>query len=376
MPDGRPFTWKSPRFNICFRFGVEQADKLRACDDLKHPMTNLARTVHTPIQLVSWGDIAQLANFLASDGGDWVMFKADHEAAYKQLPLDPADMKNAIAALRDPVSHRWYGFVSRALVFGSTDAVLRYNILSRIITALTNRCLGIPLVGYFDDFASLMRKHMGQKAMDTFTRFCALLGIQLKPGKSDVGSPLTFLGLLGTFPCSENGFRLSISPTPEKCRRWPSLIAGYLRGGRIAHSFLEKLISKLLFSQTSVFGKFARSQLRPLYLKLNRRAYNARLPAYERSVFTWWHDVLADSSPRLVTPRPARPHWLIYTDAATTPPRLCALFLPVLHQLPTYTFYAPQRPRSPGHTYSAGLVSFSDSSCWPSSSCSRTTRLS
>ena len=140
--------------------------------------------------------------------------------------------------------------------------------------------------GYFDDFAALIKKHLGQKASDTFARFCSLLGIQLKPGKSEVGSPLTFLGLLGTFQCAANGSRLSISLTPEKCKRWPNLITGYLQEGRISHSFLEKLIGKLLFSQTAVFGKFARTQLRPLYVKLNRRVYNARLSAYERSVFT------------------------------------------------------------------------------------------
>ena len=285
-PGGRPFAWKSSRFNICFRFGVEQADKLRACDDLKHSMTNLACTVHTPIQLVSRGHITQLANFLAGDGGDWVMFKADHEAAYKQLPLNPLDMRNAIVALRDPTSKRWYGFVSRTLVFGSADAVLHYNIFPRIITALTNRCLGIALVGYFDDFAALIKKHLRQKALETFTRICPLLGIRIKPGKSEVGSPLTFLGLLGTFPCAANGRRLSISLTPGKRKRWPGLITGYLNDGRVAHSFLEKLIGKLLFSQVAVFGKFARTQLRPLYTKLHRRVYNARLSAYERSVFT------------------------------------------------------------------------------------------
>ena len=338
-PDGRPFAWKSSRFSICFRFGVDQANKLRACDDLKHSMTNLACAARTPIQLVSWGHIDQLANFLASNGGDWVMFKSDHEAAYKQLPIDPADMKNAIVALRGPVSLRWYGFVSRTLVFGSTTDVLHYNALSRIITSLTNRCLGIPLVGYFDDFAALIRKHLGQKALGSFTRFFALLGIQLKPGKSEVGSSITFLGLLGHFPSRGNGHCLSISLPPEKRRRWSALIAGYLRDGRIVRSSLDKLIGKLLFSQTSVFGKFPRTQLRPLYQKLNRRVYNAHLSPYERSVFSWWQSVIADFTPRLAVPRPIRPHWIIYTDSATTPPRLCDLLFdgatssPSLHLL-------------------------------------------
>ena len=47
MPDpipltasGRPIDQPTGGYNIVFRFGVEQAEKLRACDDLKHGLTN------------------------------------------------------------------------------------------------------------------------------------------------------------------------------------------------------------------------------------------------------------------------------------------------------------------------------------------------
>ena len=40
--DGRPYSWQLKGFNIAFRYGVEQAEKLQACDDLKHAMANLA----------------------------------------------------------------------------------------------------------------------------------------------------------------------------------------------------------------------------------------------------------------------------------------------------------------------------------------------
>ena len=87
--DGKPLLWSSKRYNVSFRFGVLQADKLRACDDLKHSIANLTRTVETPIRLLSWDNIAQLSAMLAAGGGDWVMFKADHKASYKQPPIDP-----------------------------------------------------------------------------------------------------------------------------------------------------------------------------------------------------------------------------------------------------------------------------------------------
>ena len=41
-PDGRPRLWRSGEFNIAFRLGVLQQDKLPACDDLEQWMANLA----------------------------------------------------------------------------------------------------------------------------------------------------------------------------------------------------------------------------------------------------------------------------------------------------------------------------------------------
>ena len=96
-PDGRPLTWRSGDFNISFRHWVSQQEKLRDCDDLEHSMTNLACVVATPIQLVSWGHLSQSAQLMAVNEGGWVLFKADHQSAHRQLPIRPVDMKTAIA---------------------------------------------------------------------------------------------------------------------------------------------------------------------------------------------------------------------------------------------------------------------------------------
>ena len=39
----------------------------------------------------------------------------------------------------------------------------------------------------------------------------------------------------------------------------------------------------------------------------------------------WWASIIAEFTPRLARPRPLKPDWLIYTDAATKPARICAL---------------------------------------------------
>ena len=86
--DRHPFVLNSPELNIAFRFGVEQIDKLRACDDLRHARTNLASVVQTPIKRARWGHVADLTNLVNDGKMDLSLSKADREAAYKQLPLD------------------------------------------------------------------------------------------------------------------------------------------------------------------------------------------------------------------------------------------------------------------------------------------------
>ena len=102
--------------------------------------------------------------------------KADHEAAYKQLPLAPKDQPNAIIALFCPDDGKRYGFTARTPVFGDTAAVLHYNVFFRLIAALVNQLLGIPLICFIDDCAALVPKILENKALQAPTSFWLLLG--------------------------------------------------------------------------------------------------------------------------------------------------------------------------------------------------------
>ena len=273
----------------------------------------------------SRGHLVQLSQLMAQGGGDWSLFKADREAAYRQRPIDPADQRFAIVALRRPTTHLWYGFATRTFLFGPVAAVLRYDGLSRILASLADRCLGISLVAYFDDFAALIRRALGDRALATSTRFSALFGFRLNSKKSMVGPAVSFRGFLGDFqPLGIITSWRSLSRWGKR-KSWSGPLGGFLKVGRISQICLGGLTEKLSFSQTSLFGKFARAQMRPLYTKLNRRVLNARLSTWERSVFTCRAQAIADFTPRLDIHRPHRPDWLIYTDAAADPPALCAL---------------------------------------------------
>ena len=104
---------------------------------------------------------------------------ADHEAAYKQIPMGPAGQPYAIIALRDPTTGRWYGFRSRARMFGSVAAVLHYNVFPRLITVIFNRMFGIPLVFFFDDFSALLPRLLATKGLAVFS-LLRVTGHQIK----------------------------------------------------------------------------------------------------------------------------------------------------------------------------------------------------
>ena len=174
---GNVATYAEGEANIAFRFGVAQGDKLRACGDLRHNCVNLHCTVWTPIILPTWDHISQMCIRVRNLRCQWSFFKADHEAAYKQLPLRPEHGNLTLVALRNPTSGKWVAFPPKALLFGAEAAVLHYNCFSRLASVIFNKIFGIPLLAYFDDFGALVPKRLCEKDLHTFEIFCDTLSL-------------------------------------------------------------------------------------------------------------------------------------------------------------------------------------------------------
>ena len=154
--------------------------------------------------------------------------------------------------------------------------------------------------------------------MDVFTRFCALLGIRLKAKKTEVGRNITFPGLCGSFPGPDTDMSLRIDLPALKKRKWSSLIRQTLRSGSITHDRLESLTGRLSFSQTSIFGRFGRAMMQPLYRKIYAPYYSPALTPGDRLTLEWWGGLLPRVRPRVVSTQGRYPDWIIYSDAATT----------------------------------------------------------
>ena len=121
---------------------------------------------------------------IKGDIREWSFFKADREAAYKQLPMGPVHHNLATVAIRNPDTGEWAAFPPKALLFGAVAAVLHYNCFSRILSALFNKIFGVPMIGYFGDFGALVPSKLAPLDLWTFGRFYDILGIQLKVTKN------------------------------------------------------------------------------------------------------------------------------------------------------------------------------------------------
>ena len=155
--------------NPAFRFSAAQADKNRACDDLRRALTNRACAVLTPIKLVSRDHVSEIANRFSELELFRDFFKCDRKSAYKALPVAPAETRLAVIALKSPGGNKFYAFVSRTLLFGSAASVLRYNIFARIVTELFARIFGIPLISFFGDFGDMVPRDSPQWGIGLFS---------------------------------------------------------------------------------------------------------------------------------------------------------------------------------------------------------------
>ena len=139
-------------------------------------MTNLACVVDTAIAIASWGLVAEMRRAAAPSGRDWQFMKAERDDAYKQPPLAWGQSELSVVSIRSPAGGRWYGFLSRALLYGAIAAAIRYNVVSRIISELMCRIFCIPMISYFDDCGVMIPKQIAHMWVVTFAKWRNLLG--------------------------------------------------------------------------------------------------------------------------------------------------------------------------------------------------------
>ena len=86
--------------------------------------------------------------------------KADHRAAYTQLPVTEEREKIAVVTLKNRRRIKMGGFTPQTQLPGATAAALRSRTASRMMATLAARWFRTARVGFSGDFRTLAKKEM------------------------------------------------------------------------------------------------------------------------------------------------------------------------------------------------------------------------
>ena len=172
---------------------------------------------------------------------------------------------------------------------------------SRIADAICWLCrclLIIVILHYVDDLGGVHDSSDAQNAFNTFSRFCELLGIRLKPSKAQ--PPAEQQSLLGVrIQVLPDGVR--VSPEPRRIEKLTGIIREALETGELQPEAAARLAGKIAFVNSTAFGRTGATALRPVYARASSTgsdtaALNVGLAAALRALLV----LLATMRPRFV----------------------------------------------------------------------------
>ena len=160
--------------------------------------------------------------------------------------------------------------------------------------------------------------------------FSPPLGATPKTPKTQAGETLTFRGLQASFPAPLTGPRLLVGLSPDQTLLWRDRIRESPNIRAITHGDLDRLIGRLSFTRTSVFGRIGRPMFTALY---QRKApfYHLALSGREFNAIFWRRAALGHITPRLMRPRATSSNLII----STTPPHPLTRIIAAISRNPT-----------------------------------------
>ena len=255
------------------RFPREQPDKVRPCDDALRSGVNSTTWCRKRLRLSVIDDFsaqAVLAYRLFED--DLSFFKEDHEGAYRQVPLDPRELKLSIVVFHDPDTGALNFYVHKCLPFGYVASVNEYNRVSQAVAFLANKIFHVPTDCYFDDFWAIEPLFSIDSGVEAFECLNEVLGFSLKLQKRHIGPKGPLLGHqvdLSKFP-----FTVAITASRKGKLCWS--IDNALERDLLTPTEAGSLAGQGGFAVTALYGHVGRAALKPVFArqhaKLARRA--------------------------------------------------------------------------------------------------------
>ena len=304
-------------------FVTNSGGKDRAIINAARSRLNNFTEVRTPITLDGPQQVIAVAKLLSSIDPEIELasIKKDQSDAYKSLNLHPSQKKFACVALIIPPGKddsfeigEVALYFSKTLFFGAESAVVLYNTLSRSLTALMRRMLGLPALAFYDDFLIITRSRLIERIRVLISEIFEIFQIKLRAEKDEFGVKVTWLGVIYDWSKKKTP-KLDISE-----RRKKNLISSLdetIHSARIEKDQLHKLIGRLESVQQVQMGRVGRPFIFPLYTKLYGSQYNAKISKRALRALKWWRDIIRKEDLGVQVPlgEEKLQKFIIYTDA-------------------------------------------------------------
>ena len=121
---------------------------------------------------------------LLEDSGELVLSTDDLPDAYRGCPVHPDDLPASTIAVWHPQSCKWVFFMLQGLAFGLSSAVLSFNRLPTILTAVLRRMHVTIAAAYFDDMPVVDVACARASGTQSLRAVAAAVGAPPSPGKS------------------------------------------------------------------------------------------------------------------------------------------------------------------------------------------------
>ena len=109
---------------------------------------------------------------------------------------------------------------------------------------------------------------------------------------------------------------MALTHPVEKAAKWKNVLDQAIDTKAISHATLESLVAKLRFAQNSIYNRFDRTQIQPLYAKRYSFPYYDRIHGLTLRTFKWRTACLPGISERVIGLPNRYPDVFIYTDAS------------------------------------------------------------
>ena len=313
----------SPRFPV-LKLKADGSLGVRAVDDCTASEANAGTAPSEKLGVDGIDKLHLLAQWFVAETGELPSFlKADIDAAFRRVPLEPGQRHLCWVVFRAE-GLTWCA-CHYAACFGAVSSVHSWDRVGSLVTHIIRWAVKIALLRYVDDKFAPERQDTVKHAMGIVARLVrALLGeTAVAPRKLECGRALVILGL--SVRADWHGFHCT--PDEAKRRKWRAKLEEALRTGFLHPGACSKLAGALSWAAANAFHRLGRAMLRPLFCHAKGRRPEVRREL--RLAMRWWMHVLDYD---LHQERPWREavgdHATLIVDARSTPPRLAAVFIP------------------------------------------------